>query len=91
MKALTLEDIKVVSEFRNVPDEQLQWLIGQGETIEVEQGELLFNVGEPVTTTYLVLDGKMRICAVQAGKQKELRILDPGQATGYLQIGRAHV
>jgi signal transduction histidine kinase len=91
MKALTLEDIKVVSEFRNIPDEQLQWLISQGETVDVEQGELLFNVGEPVTTTYLVLDGKMRICAVQAGKQKELRILDPGQATGYLPYSRATV
>ena len=91
MKALTLEDIRVVSEFRNVPDEQLQWLISQGETVEVEQGELLFNVGEPVTTTYLLLDGKMRICAVQAGKQKELRILDPGQATGYLPYSRATI
>lgn len=91
MKALTVEDIKVVSEFRNIPNEQLQWLISQGETVEVEQGELLFNVGEPVTTTYLVLDGKMRICANQAGKQKELRILDPGQATGYLPYSRATV
>ncbi len=91
MKALTLEDIKVVSEFRNVPDEQLRWLISQGEAVEIEQGELLFNVGEPVTTTYLVLDGKMRICATQAGKQKELRILDPGQATGYLPYSRATV
>jgi len=91
MKALTVEDIKVVSEFRNIPDEQLQWLISQGDAVDVEQGELLFDVGEPVTTTYLVLDGKMRICATQAGKQKELRILDPGQATGYLPYSRATV
>jgi signal transduction histidine kinase len=91
MRALTVEDIKVVSEFRNIPDEQLQWLISQGETTEVEAGELLFNVGEPVTTTYLVLDGKMRICAAQGGKEKELRILDPGQATGYLPYSRATV
>ncbi|HEY2726199.1 MAG TPA: Crp/Fnr family transcriptional regulator, partial [Parafilimonas sp.] len=91
MKAITLQDIKVVQEFKNVPDEQLQWLINQGETVEIEQGELLFNVGEPVTTCYLILDGKMRICATQAGKQKELRILDPGQATGYLPYSRATV
>lgn len=91
MKALTLEDIRVVSEFRNVPADQLQWLINQGEAVEVEQGELLFNVGEPVTTTYLILDGKMRICGTQGGKQKELRILDPGQATGYLPYSRATV
>ncbi|HEY2726352.1 MAG TPA: ATP-binding protein [Parafilimonas sp.] len=91
MKAITLQDIKVVQEFKNIPDEQLQWLINQGETVEIEQSELLFNVGEPVTTCYLILDGKMRICATQAGKQKELRILDSGQATGYLPYSRATV
>lgn len=91
MKTPTIEDLKVVPEFHAVPDEQLQWLINQGEAVEVEQGELLFNVGEPVITSYLILDGKMRICAIQAGKQRELRILDPGQATGYLPYSRATV
>ena len=91
MKELNIENLKIVKEFQHVPDEQLQWLIGQGETVEIEQGEFLFNVGEPVTTSYIVLDGKMRICAVQAGKQKELRILDPGQATGYLPYSRATI
>ncbi len=91
MKTPTIEDLKVVPEFHAVPDEQLQWLINQGEAVEVEQGELSFNVGEPVITSYLILDGKMRICAIQAGKQRELRILDPGQATGYLPYSRATV
>jgi len=91
MRELTIEDMKIVKEFQHVPDGQLQWLVNQGETEEVEEGGFLFNVGAPVTTSYIVLDGKMRICAVQAGKQKELRILDPGQATGYLPYSRATV
>ena len=91
MKELTVESLKVVQEFKHVPEEQLQWLINQGETVEIEQGELLFNVGAPVNKSYIVLDGKMRICAVQSGKQKELRILDPGQVTGYLPYSRATV
>lgn len=91
MKELTIEDLKVVKEFLHVPDEQLQWLISQGETVEVEEGNLLFDAGEPVVNSYIVLDGKMRICAVQSGKQKELRILDPGQVTGYLPYSRATV
>ena len=89
MRELTIEDLRVVKEFQRVPDEQLQWLISQGETLEVGQGDLLFNVGEPVVTSYIILDGKMRICTVQFGKQKELRILDPGQVTGYLPYSRA--
>jgi signal transduction histidine kinase len=91
MKELTIEDLKIVKEFEHVPDEQLQWLISQGETLEVEKGDFLFNAGEPVVTSYIVLDGKMRICAVQSGKQKELRILDPGQVTGYLPYSRATI
>lgn len=91
MKELTIEDLKIVKEFQHVPDDQLQWLVSQGETLEVEQGEFLFNAGEPVFTCYIILEGKMRIVAIQSGKQKELRILDPGQFTGYLPFSRATV
>lgn len=89
MREITIEDLKIVAEFKHVPDEQLQWLISQGETVEIEKGDLLFDVGEPVIICYIVLDGKMRICAVQSGKEKELRVLDPGQVTGYLPYSRA--
>ncbi|HYK46030.1 MAG TPA: ATP-binding protein [Parafilimonas sp.] len=91
MKAPTIPDMKVVPEFQAVPDDQLQWLINQGETADVEKGDLLFNVGAPVDTCFIVLAGKMRICAVQSGTEKELRILHPGQATGYLPYSRATV
>lgn len=91
MKELTIDALKIVKEFQHVPDEQLNWFISQGETLEIEEGDLLFNVGEPVTTSYILLDGKMRICAVQSGKQKELRILDPGQVSGYLPYSRATI
>jgi len=91
MKTLGIEEIKIVPEFASVPEAQLQWLISQGETIEIEQGELLFNIGEPVNTTYIILSGKMRICIMQSGVQKELRSLDPGFVTGYLPYSRGTV
>jgi len=91
MKEVTIEDLKIVSEFQQVPNDQLEWLISQGEPQELQKNELLFNAGEPVVTCYILLEGKMRICAVQSGKQKELRILDPGQVTGYLPYSRATV
>ena len=91
MNELNIEALKVVTEFQHVPEEQLQWLINQGETINVEQGERLFNVGEPVTNCFIILDGKTRLCTVQSGKEKELRTLDTGQVTGYLPYSRATV
>ncbi|HEX5154046.1 MAG TPA: ATP-binding protein [Parafilimonas sp.] len=91
MKVPTIENMKVVREFANVPDAQIQWLIDQGETLDIEEGGILFNIGEPVVNTYIILEGRLRICAVQAGKPKELRVLDAGQATGYLPYSRATV
>jgi signal transduction histidine kinase len=91
MEELRIEHLKVVPDFINVPDEQLQWLIKQGETLYFEQGDILFNIGEPVDHCYIILDGKLRICAVQSGKQRELRLLDSGQVTGYLPYSRATV
>src|SRR5665213_1200895 len=91
MKELTLEDLKIVKEFQQVPDDQLRWLIDQGETIELEKDELLFNVGEPVVICFILLEGKMRICSAQSGNQKELRIIDPGQFSGYLPYSRATI
>ncbi len=90
MKELSAEEMKaIVQEFQHVPDEQLEWLISQGETLELQQGEILFNIGAPVNTSYIVLDGKLRICAVQSGKEVEIRILDVGYITGYLPYSRA--
>lgn len=91
MKVITIDDLKIVSEFQHVPNDQIQWLIDQGETIELGKGDLLFEVGEAVTTCYILLEGKMRICGVQSGKEKELRILDPGQLSGYLPYSRATI
>ena len=91
MRTLGIQDLRIVPEFVKVPDAQLEWLISEGDTLEVEEGELLFNVGEPVTTMYIVLEGRMRICTVQSGVQKELRMLDPGLVTGYLPYSRATV
>lgn len=91
MKELTIEDLKIVQDFQHVPDEQLQWLTRQGEVVTLEQGELIFNTGDPVIYTYIILTGKFRVCAVQSGKLRELRILDPGQVTGFLPYSRATV
>ncbi len=92
MKEVSIEEMKTaVQEFQHVPDEQLRWLISQGETMELQQGEILFNIGDPVVTSYIVLDGKLRICAVQSGKEVEIRILDVGYITGYLPYSRATV
>lgn len=91
MKELTIEDLKIVQDFQHVPEEQLQWLTKQGEIVHLQEGALMFNAGEQVVYTYIILTGKFRVCSMQSGKLRELRILDPGQVTGYLPYSRATV
>ena len=89
MKELRIADIKVVPEFAKVPDEQLQWLIDKGEAIEMDEGDILFNEGDPVTKTFIVLDGKIRICTTQSGQLREIASIEKGGVTGYLPFSRA--
>ena len=89
MKELRIADIKVVPEFAKVPDEQLQWLIDKGEAIEMNEGESLFKEGDPVTKTFVVLDGKIRICTTQSGQLREIASIETGGVTGYLPFSRA--
>ena len=89
MKELSIADIKVVPEFAKVPDAQLQWLIDKGEAIEMDEGEALFNEGDPVTKTFIVLDGKIRICTTQSGQLREIASIETGGVTGYLPFSRA--
>ncbi len=91
MKELTVEHLQAFSDFHNIPVTQLQWLINQGEVVELEQNDLLFNTGDPVNQLYIVLGGKLRVCVVQQGKQRELRILDAGHVTGFLPYSRATI
>ncbi len=91
MKELHIDNMKIVPDFAKVPDEQLQWLINQGETLDIEEGELLFDMGEPVDQTFVVLDGRLRLCTRQSGKEKEISIMDTGQITGLLPYSRATV
>ena len=89
MKELRIADIKVVSEFAKVPDVQLQWLIDQGEATEMDQGDTLFKEGDPVTRTFIVLDGKIRIYTTQSGQLREIASIETGGVTGYLPFSRA--
>ena len=89
MKELRIADIKVVSEFAHVPDEQLQWLIDKGEACEMEEGDTLFKEGDPVTRTFIVLEGKIRIYTTQLGQLREIASIETGGVTGYLPFSRA--
>jgi hypothetical protein len=68
MSELTLEELKAIPVLSEVPDEQLQWFIDNGEIVDLEEGQRVFEVGEPVNMTTVILEGRIRICVMQNGQ-----------------------
>jgi signal transduction histidine kinase len=89
MNNITLEELKAIPTLQSVPDNQLQWFLDAGDTVEVQEGERIFEKGEPLDKTYVMLEGRFRICAVQAGKMREVLVVKEQAVTGYLPFSRA--
>ncbi|MFD0794349.1 ATP-binding protein [Mucilaginibacter litoreus] len=89
MKNITLDELKAVQALEHVPEEQLNWLIANGQTIEVPEGERFFQKGDPLDKTYIIIEGRFRICAMQGTKIREVLIVKEHTITGYLPFSRA--
>lgn len=89
MNNVTLDELKAIPAFKDVPDDQLQWFLDAGETIILEEGERMFQQGDPINKTFIVLEGRIRICALQGGKMREVAVIKEHGITGYLPFSRA--
>ncbi|TWR27511.1 GHKL domain-containing protein [Mucilaginibacter pallidiroseus] len=86
---ITIDELKAIPALQAVPDEQLQWLIDVGEVFELREGERIFNVGDPINKMFIILEGAIRLCAVQNGKMRELATIKKDGITGFLPYSRA--
>ncbi|MBK0380592.1 ATP-binding protein [Mucilaginibacter segetis] len=90
MNNLTPQQLKAIPALKDVPIDQLQWFINEGVVIELEEGERLFNTGDPINNTFIILEGRIRMCAVQNGKLREITVVDKDGISGYLPFSRAN-
>ena len=89
MEQITIKDLKIVDGFEEVPDVQLQWLIDKGKVENLQEGERIFDVGDPIDKLFIILEGKARICILQNGQLRNLVTYESGSVTGYLPFSRA--
>ncbi|MDB5285975.1 MAG: cyclic nucleotide-binding protein [Mucilaginibacter sp.] len=89
MNNVTLEELKTIPTLQTVPDDQLQWFLDAGDTIEIQEGERIFEKGDPLDRTFVILEGRIRICAMQGGKMREILVIKEQTVTGYLPFSRA--
>ncbi|RVU02727.1 cyclic nucleotide-binding domain-containing protein [Mucilaginibacter limnophilus] len=87
-KTVTVEQLKAIETISDVPDDQLQWFLDASTIQEAKAGERVFEAGETMDRTFVILEGRFRICMMQGGKIREVADFGPGTITGYLPFSR---
>lgn len=88
MEPITAIQLKNIPALKEVPLEQLQWLISESAEKLVPEGETLFKAGDPVVATTIVITGKVRISATINGHYREIVELNDDSITGWLPFSR---
>jgi len=84
-----LDALKSFEELKNVPDNQLNWLIEKGEVKDVPVGDRMFSAGDPIDKMYIVLKGSFVIRVKRNNQFQELTRVKQGSITGLLPYSRA--
>jgi signal transduction histidine kinase len=79
-------DLRNIAVFSDLPEDQIAWLIQQGEEVCAEAGEILFREGDPADHMYVFLEGELEGRA----ERPERRVFEAraGAVTGLLPFSR---
>ncbi|HXB95788.1 MAG TPA: ATP-binding protein [Puia sp.] len=91
MQTVTVEWLKKVEALKEVPEDQLQWMIDNSRHLSSPQGEYIFKAGDPAVGTYIVLEGKIRLYMKQNNEMRDFSDLEAGSVSGLLPFSRAFV
>jgi signal transduction histidine kinase len=76
-----------VPAFADLPDDQLEWFIGQSEELHSKAGETYSREGQPADTMFVVLSGQLELRGDFAGETVIIP-LNAGDVTGALPFSR---
>ena len=80
----TLEDLRSVPVFADLPSEGLAWMAEQMNLVEFEEGEVLFHTGDPAEHLIIFFEGELRA----EREDGRVFIAPAGQVTGLLPYSR---
>lgn len=84
-----LTTLKEIEALKEVPDDQLNWLIDNGEILDLEKGDYLFKPGDPIDQLLIMLEGQAVIKIQQGNQFRMVNTLEALSITGYLPYSRA--
>ena len=91
MQAVTVSTLKSFDALKNVPDDQLQWLIDNSTDRSLQDGETLTSEGQSLAGPHFIIDGKLVLYFTQNGLRREIATVGAGSITGYLPYSRGKV
>ncbi|MEO1256921.1 MAG: Crp/Fnr family transcriptional regulator, partial [Bacteroidota bacterium] len=87
MEVLNL--LKQVPDFKDVPDDQLQWLVAKSDCLSISKGEPLFAPGNPIDKMLIIIDGSFVIKMPRNNQYQILGRFEKHTITGLLPYSRA--
>lgn len=91
MQTVTPEFLQTIDIFADVPTDQLQWFIDNSRHYEVEEGEYLFRIGDPIPGTHVIINGRIKVFNQQSNTTREVGIFTTREVFGYLPFSRGTV
>ena len=85
---ITIQDLRAIKIFADLPEEQLEWFIGQSEEVWAEPGEVLFREGDPADHMYVFFEGELQGRVGRPGGDMRIFLAGPGDVTGLLPFSR---
>jgi len=91
MEPVTVLTLKSFEALKNVPEDQLQWLIDNSQSRILHDGEYLTMQGQPLAGPHFIISGRLIISFNQNGSRREITTGTSGAITGYLPYSRGIV
>lgn len=85
---ITTQDLRAIKIFADLPEDQLEWFIGQAEEVSAEPGEIMFREGEPADHMFVFFEGEMHGRRDGPGGEMRIYIAGAGDVTGLLPFSR---
>lgn len=85
---ITTKDLRAIKVFADLPEDQLEWFIGQAEEVWAESGDIIFHEGEAADHMYLFFEGELHGRVGRPGGDVRIYIAGPGDVSGLLPFSR---
>jgi signal transduction histidine kinase len=80
-------ELRRVTEFADLPDDQLDWFLGQSQEMHLKAGEIYSRQGDPADAMFVILEGHLQGRGELNGETVVFD-LEPGDVTGILPFSR---